>query len=202
MIFTDGWDQTECNYDYGRMYINQEGRIISSDPGSNPSKTPDGFTQVDLPIAYFLRDLVTECSEFKDKQILVMQNLNHFSPVLKPVGKSIEIDHDEVRNKLTNYSENPDINPEVLHKLTITSLLNSFKGVENIHSVYLPLILSYSDPGVNSAAYMFYKFIIEGFDKFKISNEPAMVPNLRSHFSMLTSERASNLIAELLRINR
>jgi hypothetical protein len=60
MVFTDGWEEDNYNDEYGKMYINPTGKIISEVPDKAAAEIPAGHTEVKLPIAYFLRDLISE----------------------------------------------------------------------------------------------------------------------------------------------
>ncbi|CAI2368740.1 unnamed protein product [Moneuplotes crassus] len=205
MVFTDGWTDEDYNTEYGKMYISPAGRIISGSPENNTRSDkdiPEGYTEVKLPVAYLLRDLITECAELDYRQVFVFQNLKHYSQILTNKEGDVAIDSQEAVNKLLSLAHNSDRNPEMYNKLIITSLMNSMKGVKNVHSVYFPLILAYSNPGMNSSAYMLYKMLLKGFDKFQISPEATLVPPLQNEFSFLTSERACKMIGDMIRVNK
>lgn len=84
-------------------------------------------------------------------------------------------------------------------KLLVTSLMNSLVNVKDVHLVYMPLILGYDNPGVNSSSYILHHIINEAL---KFNTEANKVPNLENEFSVLTSHKASQLICELIRMKR
>eukprot|EP00344_Euplotes_crassus_P012326 CAMPEP_0197013858 /NCGR_PEP_ID=MMETSP1380-20130617/67979_1 /TAXON_ID=5936 /ORGANISM="Euplotes crassus, Strain CT5" /LENGTH=130 /DNA_ID=CAMNT_0042438415 /DNA_START=33 /DNA_END=422 /DNA_ORIENTATION=+ len=130
MVFTDGWTDEDYNTEYGKMYISPAGRIISGSPENNTRSDkdiPEGYTEVKLPVAYLLRDLITECAELDYRQVFVFQNLKHYSQILTNKEGDVAIDSQEAVNKLLSLAHNSDRNPEMYNKLIITSLMNSMK---------------------------------------------------------------------------
>ena len=195
-VFSDGWEDTQFNDEYGKLYINPQGKIISGSPDERRRKDiPEGFTQVKLPIAYLLRDLVSECNELEDKvQIFVFQNLKYFTDILTKRGRNVAIDKSQVSNRLLSLRKNNDGNQEFYNKLIVTSLVNSLVKVKDVHSIFMPLILAYSNPGFNTAAFVLYKSLINGFNLMESDGEPSPIPNLTHDFSLLTSERVCEMI--------
>lgn len=60
LVFADGWNDTKCNEEYGKIYINKHGKIISENPDAPNHKLKEESVEVNLPITYFLRDLISE----------------------------------------------------------------------------------------------------------------------------------------------
>jgi hypothetical protein len=102
------------------------------------------------------------------------------------VGKNTEVDHQLVSNKLVSLADRYKDDPFLYNKLTVTSLMNSLVNVKNVHSVYMPLVLSYTNPGHNTAEGIMYRIISESL---MAKNVKIPVPNLPQEFSMITSER-------------
>lgn len=186
MVFTDGWEDDSYNDEYGKMYINPNGKIISELPDKKVEELPIGHTEIKLPIAYFLRDLISECAELDFREVFVFQNTKHLASTMSVVGKNTEIDHQLVSNKLVSLMERYKDDQNLFNKLIVSSLMNSFINVRNVHSVYMPLVLSYTNPGNNVAESIVYK-LISG--SLSVKEEKAIVPNINQEFSMITSER-------------
>ena len=190
MVFTDGWTDTKYNDEYGKMYINPRGKIISDSPDNKSRREiPPGFQQIKLPIAYFLRDIIVECAELENIKVFVFQSLKHYSQILKHNGKNVAIDKQLMANKLLALSLRKETEQEFYNKLIVSSLMNSLIGVKGVHSLYLPLILAYSNPGMNSSAYTLYKTLTQSFRLRLGDTSDCKVPNLPHEFSFLTSER-------------
>ena len=197
LVFTDGWKTTKCNKEHGELYIDSAGHIKNLDPESS---TPSGLSDSSIvtnPIVYLLRDLITEAAELEGVNVYVFQNIQHYSKYLTLGSKNTKIDHVAVRNKLLNYSSKGVDNYTLFNKLCLTSFMNSLASVDNVHSVFMPMVFQYTPPGEITANSILFNTLR---DAFVVNKEEKKVPNIQHAFSMISSNRAWKLISDLIRL--
>ena len=197
LVFTDGWSDSKINNQNGDLYINSTGYIKSTDPESNRPADITENNIVKNPIIYFLRDLITEADDLGDVNVYVFQNIQHYTNYLTTKTANTTIDHHAIRNKLLNYSSQGVDNIQLFNKLCLTSFMNSLVRVNKVHSVFMPLVFQYTEPGITTAQSILFKTLKEAFI---FDKQEKKVPNIQHLFSMISSQRAWKLICELLRL--
>jgi hypothetical protein len=65
--------------------------------------------------------------------------------------------------------------------------MNSLVGVENVYSVFLPMVFQYTTPGERTASSLLFNALK---DAFVIDKQEKKVPNIQHVFSMISSHRA------------
>jgi hypothetical protein len=116
-------------------------------------------------------------------------------------GENTAIDFPSVKKQIMSYDytqNNKKDEIELHNKLIVTSFVESLVKVKNVHICYLPLILSFTDPGILSSNYILYNTMM---DAIKVNEEPSKVVPLAHQFSMLTSLRISDLITDLIKLS-
>ena len=210
MVFTDQCNQLDCNLEYGAMYVDEKGYIRSQDPNKSDSDPSQLEIPVTNPMVYFIRDLITQTLDIKERvEIYIFQNMMHYEPFLISKSAFTKINHDKVRSeilKIGNKQQHNDKN--LFDKLCITSFSDSMVDLDFVKMIYYPLVLDHNFVGEESkflcvlttinldSTYLMQRLLI---DSLKMNTEARPVPNLENIFALLTGNKMSDLICQLIK---
>lgn len=141
ILFTDEWPSTIPKWVSSLdIFIDNEGYLKQS---SNKNKSELAKFNVESPLIYFIRDLISNSVELDDKvKIYIFQNMMHYNNFLTQSQTNWKINHELIRSHLVDLLKKQQQikQKELFEKLWVTSLSASLINAKDVHIVYYPLV--------------------------------------------------------------